>query len=96
MVVNIRQSSDRDLDIIILQGEVENIELINCELDKERVELHFESFFLNGQIKRETYTVIEREETSKGYVFKKLPVVSSVYVFDKPPRYKLCKKYTEK
>lgn len=96
MVINVAGDGEGSLDIIVLQGEVEGIKLIDCELDKEKVELHFENFFLQGQVKKEVYTVVEREETGNGYSFKRYPVVNQVYFFNRPPKYKLNKKQSRR
>ena len=81
-----------DMDIIELQGDLENIELIDCKLDRDKVELHFENFFLQGCIKDETYTLLERTYTGGRYVFRKFPAKRKVFFFNKPPRYKFSKK----
>jgi hypothetical protein len=89
MIINIGSSGDEEFEIIELQGELENIELINCELDRERIELHFDTFFLQGILKEEKYTLIEKIDTEQGAVLRKVHVADTVYFFNKPPRYKL-------
>lgn len=91
MIISIGCHGEERAEIIELQGEVENIELISCELDREKVELHFDAFFLQGSLKEEKYTLIERVDTEHGPVFRKVLVNSHVYLFNKPPRYKLVK-----
>jgi len=91
MILSIGDPGEERAEIIELQGELENIELMRCELDREKIELHFDAFFLQGSLKEEKYTLIERIDTEDGPVFRKVLVRNHVYFFNRPPRYKLLK-----
>lgn len=91
MIIDIKDESENGIDIIELKGEVENVELIDCEFDKEKVELHFENFFLAGGKKQDKYTLLERVETQNGPVFRKVAATNEIYFFESPPMYKLAK-----
>lgn len=89
MIIDIKNEHENGIDIIELKGEVENVELIDCEFKKEKAELHFENFFLLGNKKQDKYTLLERVDSENGPVFRKVSMTSDIYFFGSPPMYKL-------
>ena len=93
VVIDVAEEQGGECDVIMLQGDVENLDLISCTFDREAIQLHFENFFLQGHVEEEAHTLIERTGSEGCYVFRRLPVVRRVYRFSAPPRYKFGSKW---
>lgn len=81
MYLEIFNEDQNVCEIIEIQAELQNIEQINCTLDREKVVLDFEKFYLEGKKVEKGFTILERREN----VICKIGHVTFIYLFDKPP-----------
>ncbi|KAK1350346.1 hypothetical protein LUQ84_000584 [Hamiltosporidium tvaerminnensis] len=85
-----KTSQNEILEIFELQGEVENIELINCHFNRDKIQLVFDNFTLNGYLdSSKCFTVVKRTKSETGVEHKSVGVCRNVYVFSQPPKFKI-------
>lgn len=86
--MKILESEESDVDIIELQGEVENFELFDAKFSKDPVMLEFDNFILEGGKIKKDFNIIEKIIDNDNIVLKTITKSNYVYLFDKPPKYK--------
>ncbi|KAM0687286.1 hypothetical protein COBT_001478 [Conglomerata obtusa] len=84
MILTIHEDH-QELEIIELQAEIENIEMMQFEFDKEKIELIFENFILKGK-KLECELIIF--ESCDDLIINR-GFIGHYYLFDKCPRFKV-------
>ena len=84
-IVDLEES---DVDLIELQGEVENTEAFDGKLNKELVQLEFETYILCGRKVDKEFSILEPGVRDGKPCLNVIKRVKTVYLFDKPPRYR--------
>ncbi|AHL30149.1 uncharacterized protein Eint_090815 [Encephalitozoon intestinalis ATCC 50506] len=86
--MDILDAEESDVDLIELQGEVENMEAFDGRLNKELVQLEFGTCVLHGRKIDKEFNIIETDVCNGRPCLKVIKKVKCVYLFDKPPRYR--------
>lgn len=86
--MDIVDSEESDVDLIELQGEVENMEAFDGKLNKELVQLEFGTYILSGRKVHKEFCILEPGVRNGMPCLNVIKRVKTVYVFDKPPRYR--------
>ena len=74
---------NENLEIFEFQGEFENIELFDGIFDKEKLQMKFKGFSLQGKVIKKEFTILEKVEND----FKQKGTLQEVILFNQPPRY---------
>lgn len=72
-----------DLEIFEFQGEFENMDLFDGQFDKEKLQMRFKGFTLQGKKVKKDFTIVEKVESS----FIRRKVVQEVILFNQPPKF---------
>ncbi|CCI73977.1 ECU09_0855 [Encephalitozoon cuniculi GB-M1] len=86
--MDIVESEESDVELIELQGEVENMDAFDGRLNKELVQLEFGTCVLYGRKVHKEFCVLRADVCNGRPCLKIIKRIRSVYLFDKPPRYK--------
>ncbi|AHL28966.1 hypothetical protein EHEL_090825 [Encephalitozoon hellem ATCC 50504] len=86
--MDITDAEESDVELIELQGEVENMDAFDGRLDKELVQLEFGTCVLHGRKVHKEFCVLEADICNEKPCLRVIKRIKCVYLFDKPPRYR--------
>lgn len=87
-MVDILDSEENDVDLLELQGDVENMDLFDGILNKNPVQLEFKTFILPGRKISKEFGIMEKSICDGKPALRIIKRIRTVYLFDKPPRYR--------
>jgi hypothetical protein len=88
MSVTVTTAEEEDVDVLELQGEVENMDLFDGRFNRELVQLEFENFVLVGRKVQKEFCVVEKVIVGGRPRLTVIKKTKHVFLFDKPPRYR--------
>lgn len=86
--MDILESEESDIEVLELQGDVENIHAFDGRFNKDLIQLEFGSFVLKGRKVEKEFCVMERSIEDGKCRLNVVKRVKSIYLFDRPPKYK--------
>lgn len=86
--MNIVDAEESDVELIELQGDVENMDAFDGKFNKELVQLEFGTCVLHGRKVYKEFSVLEAVVCNEKPCLKVIKRIGCVYLFDKPPRYR--------
>lgn len=86
--MDILDEEESDVELLELQGEVENMEAFDGRFDKELIQLEFGTFILSGRRVEKEFCILEQNIKDDKRYLRIIKKVKNVYLFDKPPKYK--------
>lgn len=86
--MDIVDCEESDIEVLELQGGVENMEAFDGVLVKDPVQLVFGTYVLLGRKVEKEFCVLERCVEDNRCYLRIAKRTRNVYLFDKPPRYR--------
>ncbi|KAH9410820.1 hypothetical protein HK407_10g15860 [Ordospora pajunii] len=81
---------ESDIEVLELQGDVENMDTFDGCFNKDLVQLEFPTFILQGRKVHKELSILQRDIVNSTPCIKLVRKLKTVYLFDKPPRYRRC------
>ncbi|KAM0672654.1 hypothetical protein CWI42_100310 [Ordospora colligata] len=86
--MQILTDEESDIEVLELQGDVENMDAFDGHFNKDLVQLEFPTFILQGRKIHKELSILQRDVVNSIPCIKLVRKLKTVYLFDKPPRYR--------
>lgn len=86
--MDLSTSEESSMDLLELQGDVENMDAFDGRLNRDLVQLEFENFVLQGRKVAKEFCILERATRNGRRRLKVVRRTKEVLLFDKPPKYR--------